>query len=472
MPSEQQQYEHASKSLLALSGYEGANSSSRRGWVYWPTMDRKRELDSYSSRELNKKGRWLCANMGFPNRCTRGLAEKIGYLIPLTISGDERYDQVVDEHWEEHASQPDIMDAAGQYDTRALQVELNTSAFVDGDVLPVIVRDGDRIQYAVYEAPQIVNPSQTDDSWIDGVRINQFRRHLAYGLSDGHSHQVINARDALYYSHPDALGRVRTPTILKHAINHLIDISEILADVKLTIKVAAQMGFYLKNDKANPGGQAGPRSLASDLRNEQIDAPVNPGSPSVEYKVEDFYRSMGGVPNLPDGTDIGTLQDARPHPNQIALIAHLVRDISWGIGVAPEVLWDITALGGVTARLANGDLDRWIGMKLLRQRAWLQKFRAIWLANEIESGRLEEPPAGAKFWKATYLPQASLTADIGRVGNLNIELIKNRMRTFADHFGEQGKDWQSELRQISKERKFLKELGIELAEPVPRPAAA
>ncbi|MFT3992151.1 MAG: phage portal protein [Luteolibacter sp.] len=470
--TEAQQYQAASQFLVGLSGFDGANVSQRRGWIYWPTLDTKRELDSYSHRELIKKARWLCGNFGLANRICGGLSDMMGYLTPLSASGDEGWDDLCDDHWEERAEQAMVIDAAGQFNIKQIQLELNKNAFRDGDLLPVMIKNRDEgMQLALYEGHQIASPAAGGDDWIGGVRIDKFRRHLQYGISEEKGDvKIINARDALYYSHPDAIGRVRPPTVLKHAINHMIDISEILADVKLTIKVAAQMGFYLKNTESNSGGFQGAIALTNGLRNELAPAPAG-GGEAPPVKVEDVFRSAGGLANLPKGTDIGVLADARPHPNQVALINYLVRDIAWGVGVAPEILWDIEKLKGANNRLINADLNRWLGCRMLRQRAWLKRFRAVWVANEIQAGRLPEPPAGCKFWRAVMLPQASLTADQGRVGNLNIDLVKNHMKSLADWFAEDGKDWETELRQISKEKKKLRELGLVMDDAVRQRAA-
>ena len=467
-------YDEAASMLKSLSGFEGANQSSRRTWIYWPTLDTKRELDSYSAREIRKKSRWLQANMGLPNRVCSGLADAIGYLSPLSNSGNEDYDNEIDALWDERANEPLVLDAAGQFGINQMQIQLNKSALGDGDVLPVLINGStEGIMIAAYEAHQIVSPAGAHDNWFDGVLIDKFRRHVAYGLcDDGGKVKTVSAKDALYYSHPDALGRIRPPSALKHAINHLQDITDILADTKLAIKVASQIGFYLKNAIDNPGGNMGPRAISGNLRNEQ-QAPASTGTaedPSVPYKVEDFFRANGGVANLPKGTDVGTLQDTRPHPQQIVLMDYLIRDIAWGVGVAPEILWSIEKLGGANVRFIYADFERWIAIRLMRQRNWLNRFRAVWVAGEIEAGRLRQPPAGAKFWKAAYLPQASMTADKGRVGNLNIALVQNQMRSLATHFAEEGKDWQAELRQIAKEKRTLQELSLAL-EDVPKKVA-
>ncbi len=247
---EMESYQQAANALKSLSGFDGANNSSRRGWIYWPTLDTKREIDSYSRTELLKKSRWLRANFGLATRICSGLSDLIGYLTPVSMSGDPEWDELADDHWEDRAGSPDVIDAAGQFDIRRMQIELNKAAFGDGDILPVLIRtEADGVMLSLYESHQLASPTGADRTWIDGVKINKFRRHVAYGLreeGDPSKIKTISANDALYFSHPDAAGRIRPPTILAHAINHMIDISEILADVKLTIKVAAQLGLYLK----------------------------------------------------------------------------------------------------------------------------------------------------------------------------------------------------------------------------------
>lgn len=467
-PTENSSYEHAADFLKNLSGFDGANQSDRRSWIYWPTLDTKRELSSYSRTELLRKSRALRANSGLPNRICSGLADLIGYLQPVAISGDKAWDKLADAHWEDRAGEAMVIDASGSFGIRQMQIELVKAAFGDGDILPVLIKGSTGgIMLANYEAHQLANPAGTNyasKEWIDGVRINKFRRHLAYGLKDDDGKvSEISANDALYFAFKDALGRIRPPTILAHAVNHMQDISEILADTKLTIKFAAQLGLYLKNQVSNPGGHDGVRALQGMLRNElQTEGKGTAEAPKVETQVEDLWRAQGGMANLPLGTDIGVIQDTRPHPNMLNLMEYLIRDISWGVGVSPDLLWSIKDLGGANSRIANADLDRWIACRLLTLRAWLKRFRAIWISHEMKAGRLPEPAGSAQFWKCAMIPQASITADKGKVGRLNIELVRNRMRSLQTHFAEEGLDWETELRQIAHEQDTMRELNLVL----------
>jgi hypothetical protein len=289
---------HAAAAALqgfgGTSGYEGGNQSTRRSWIYWPTLDTKRELSTYSRTEMLKKSRSLRANTGLPNRICGGLADMIGYLQPISMSGDEKWDDLADGHWNDMTSEARVIDASGNFDIKRMQIEMHKAAFGDGDVLPLAIRNSsDGIMLALYDAAQLASPDGQYKDWIDGVKINKFRRHTAYGIKDDEGKvRTYSAQDALYYSFPQQIGQIRPPTVLRHALNHMVDISEILADVKLTIKVAAQMGLYLKHNEMNAGGQLGPMAIQGGLRNEKHPTATGSEVPKKEITVNDIYRAQ------------------------------------------------------------------------------------------------------------------------------------------------------------------------------------
>jgi len=463
--------------LQSISGWGGAGGSSRRGYIYWPGLDTQRELDAYSRTELLRKARWMRANMGLPRRICGGLADFIGYLKPQWNSGDPEWDEAAAALWADRAESPMVVDAAGTFGIDELQIQLDRCALGDGDVLPVVVegRTGGAM-VALYEAHQLANPPGADASWIDGVRVNKFRRHVQYGVQGAERVRRISARDAMWYGHPDAAGRIRPPTVLAAAINHLHDVAEIVADWKMCIKVAAQWGLYLRNQKPGAAGW-GPRAVFSGLRDDtarppwkdrapgdERETPATDGSEDKRVKIEDILRATGGVVDLPEGVDVGTVVDERPHPNAFNLLGWMVRDVCWGAGVAPEIVWDISGLRGANNRLQSADLGRWVGARLLRKRAWMRRFCSVWAAKEMRAGRLGEPAAGAEWYRVTFIPQASLTSDRGREGKLNLELVQANLRSLKTHFGEEGKNWVDEVRQMAGERRFVRELLGEVPE--------
>ena len=72
------------------------------------------------------------------------------------------------------------------------------------------------------------------------------------------------------------------------------------------------------------------------------------------------------------------------------------------------------------------------------------------MAKEMKAGRLPEPSKG-DFWKVRWSPPKSITADVGRVGKLNIEMLRAGLTTSAAHYESQGLDYEAELDQVARE---------------------
>ena len=251
--------------IMAASGFSAANRSSRRGYIWWPTVDPRAELNDASFHEILKKSRWFRANHGLAERICRGLAELIGFLTPVATTEDEEWNEEIERLWQDRAEEPVVFDAAAKFGARQMQIECTAASFGDGDILPVIQANNDSggLRLALFEAHQIRSPDEArEDKFVwNGVRISKSNRHLGYYLADPDKDgkfTYVDARDATYHAYFDRPSRVRPPGILVRAINHLIDIREITEDWKLGIKVAAQVGLYLRDTQ---GASNGARAL-------------------------------------------------------------------------------------------------------------------------------------------------------------------------------------------------------------------
>jgi hypothetical protein len=173
--------------------------------------------------------------------------------------------------------------------------------------------------------------------------------------------------------------------------------------------------------------------------------------------------SGGNIPRLQPGQSLKALVSATPHPNQLALLDWMVRDISWGCGLPPEIVWNMDKLRGANNRLLNSKLQRWIGARLLRKKNFVRRFWVYHVAKEMKAGRLREC-RDPEWWKVAMLPQESMTADKGREGKLNIDLVANRLMSLQDFFALSGKDWLTEIRQMAAENDQLRDLGLAVAD--------
>ncbi|HNX04248.1 MAG TPA: hypothetical protein PKI32_02030, partial [Opitutales bacterium] len=92
--------------------------------------------------------------------------------------------------------------------------------------------------------------------------------------------------------------------------------------------------------------------------------------------------------------------------------------------------------------------------------AWLREY-SLAKSLEIEAG--EQPHTW--FWDGME------HVDPAKEASAQETKLNNRTTSLAAEYARQGKDWETEIRQIAKEKKLMKELGVEAAEAVQKPKA-
>lgn len=447
-------------------GYDAVSASTMRGYIYWPQLDTRREITAHTHTEILRRARALCENIGLAGHLIECMADVIGYLTPMAATRDREWNELANANFRQKQSVPDVFDASGKFSFWEYQLKLDESAFRDGDVLPVLTETSSATaRIATYEAHQIANPYGTPpgtDGWNLGVQVNRFHRHLRYSIIDPQDRtqiRTINASDCIYYGHFKKIGHIRPVSILRAAINHLVDIGEIVRDVKYGIKIRNQIPLTVESQIGTNFQANATQAIVSQVRNKSI--PTTDGSGNATTSQINYEEIMtgGNIPRLQPGQTLKALIDAAPHPNQLALLDWMVRDISWGCGLPPEIVWNMEKLRGANNRLLNSKLQRWIGARLLRKRNFVRRFWVYHIAKELKAGRLPEC-RDQEWWKVAMLPQENMTADKGREGKLNIDLVANRLMSLRTFFALDGKDWLEEIRQMDLEQKELSTLGL------------
>jgi len=444
---------------VARSGYDGANISEKRGYIHWPTLDTRKELDTYDRGQLIRKARWLYANTGVAQRVVDGLANMVGHLTPQAATSDEAWNDEVEALFSQRAGHAPTFDRAAKVDFYGWQNLLTRLRLKDGDCLSVLTESpGGFAQVIQYEAHQIDNGDEgslrmRQQSRVrDGVISDKFGRPLRFrivNMDDLSKWAEVPARDCIFHVDYKRAGQVRGVTSLAHAINHLLDRTEVFSSVKHAIKTASQLGYLIENGKV----QSGVNPLGQNLR-----TPVKTDN-GTTINLHDILESSQ-VPNLEAGQSVKVLHDARPHPNQQTFLEELIRDIAWGVGVSPEIIWRISGLTGPATRYVMAELERWIeGQQALLQRA-CQRYWVYFVAKEINAGRLRMP-SDSQWWKCEWLPQGSLTIDKGREGNLQLAQLQAGAITKRDLYANKGQDWEAQTRQRIKEVELEKALCAE-----------
>jgi len=352
----------------------------------------------------------------------------------------------------ERAGTAFVFDRAAKMDFFQWQIALTRLRIKDGDSLSVLSETkGGTANIIFYEAHQIDNGKAK--TTIDGVYVDKFGRHQGYNLvdpDDSDKSAFVSSNDSIFYADFERPGQVRGISSLAHALNNIQDQAEITADVKHGIKMANQVGL-IRTMKGSAGGAQGFASAVTTRT-------VNGATINVEQ-----MREGGIVAQLGENEDLSVLHDGRPHPNQMVLLEWLVRDIAWGVGLSPEVLWDLAKQTGPSQRYLMAETQRWIEHEQARLKQACQRFWTYFIAKAIKSGELPKPPKN--WWWAEWIPQADLTIDRGREGRLELEQYEAGMLTLNEIGAKRGKDWESQLmqraREIVRTREIEKEMGLD-----------
>lgn len=441
---------------IGTNGYQGAELSAKRGYVYFPQLDTRREIDSYTRTELLRRARFLYANVGLVRRIVNGMARMVvgTGLIPSPTTPDEEWNELAKEAFAYRYESIPVWDVGGRFDGYAQQRVMMQRRYLDGDITKVYTSsESGRARSILYEAHQVRNAGQIPEGqrWWDGVRVDGNNRAITYRIAgDGESYLDVFPEDMVFFADFESPGRVRGLTVLYHAINNLLDVTEIRSYLKHGIKISSQIGYYIAAKDANQ--PRGVQAAFSGARTSTV------GEGSEKTTVEDVYGS-GRIPDI-GYRELKTLLDERPHPNSTGFLAELTRDIAWGAGMSPELLWDIAALGGANTRFVLADAQGYIDQEQeLLAKVSVKRDWNITIAKEIKYAGLREPrdasgrtAPGSWLGRVSIIPPKRLTVDYGRDGKLMLEQLRVGALGHERWFEMQGQDAREET---LKELKFL-----------------
>lgn len=437
------------------SGYAAAADTPDRARLWWPTVDTRQEIDSFSRAEIMRRVRWLFANEGFIRGFIYNLAALVGYQTPQFDSGDEEWDELAEQAFRDSCLTPEVFDLAGKYDFESVQEALKICRYRDGDILTVLTEtENGRARIALYESHQLRNPSNppASQTWRDGVLLGPGGRHLAYGLWDPGTDTVtvVSARDCIYSGTWDTPGHVRAVPPLAHAVNHAVDITEVISHLKKAIKVSSLFGAVREYE-----GSSQPRSRMGITGPGATLETTTTGQNVETAKV----FGAGQIPRLDPGEKLKTFQDDRPHPNILAFIDTCIRDMAVGFKVFPEVVWEMAKLTGPGVRFLLDLTDRRIKQEQRADRRWARRFVTYWVAKEIKSGRLpmprpRQPGQKPRWWAFGFQSQRNLTIDRSKESRSRIDEIDAGVGTWSGWDDLDGMHWKDRTRQRIREIKF------------------
>lgn len=449
----------------ALAGsFQGADIGSRdRGYVYLPTLETIKEVDALSRLELMKRGRVIYnSGGGLVHRGVDGISRMVcgTGLFPYPQSKKKDWNKRVRKLWAQRCENKNTFDLSRKMTCGAAQRGVLRNKIKDGDMAPVLTRNEDgRLRVMFYESHQVgqgstrVDPSER---WHDGVRLDQHNAPVAYRIlsrdlqTSKETSVDVPADNVLFCADYERFGQVRGLTRFYPVINKVLDRGEIMAALTKGIKMREQIGYAIEQEM--PQQQlTGPQGFGAGVPFPGSQVDLGNGR---KIDLEKFFGG-GESHELRPGQKYRLVESDHPNENVREHLENIVRDIAWCLRYSPELLWNITQLGGANTRFIMADAQSQIEVEqqdLVEQ--FLGPWYIAWLRDMIEAGELEDE----EDWELhSWLLPKRLTVDFGRDGKLHIEQYKRGHITMKALAGFLGDEWEMEIDQYLDERQYIKE---------------
>ena len=434
--------------LQAFSPYFATQASPSRGQLWAFAEDTRRQLSPASRIRMMLDTRTLFASVGAV-RAIANLARIIGSVRPQATSGDTRFDAAAEAAFARITGSAMIFDAGGRWTFETVQPFMTLRRFIDGDVFALLTESPSGFgRIAIREGHCVANPPDNDGAWNDGVLTDRNGFPVKYWFRGTTSEKgrALGTSSVHHSGNWVTEGGTRGEPALAASLNDLRDITELKGYLKTSAKIAAAMGLVPKGGQTQSMSGAG---VASSLHEESfgpVDASGGELLRAETYSVEQIIG--GGM--IPD-KEYGVISDTRPSPNILEFRREMLRELCTNIGAPPDIMYHFDDRSASASRV---DLDIFSKFLADQYRTHLIPFaQRIWtyvIAKEIAAGRLQGPSTG-DFWKVRWTFPRSLTADMGRMGKLAVELRTRGMMTLSRFYDELGLDWQEEQDQWAEE---------------------
>ena len=442
--------------IKAAYGYDAAVPSMQRGYIYWPTLSPRDEINVWTRREIARKVHYLMANMGLARRLLTSITNMVvgNGFTPQATTRDSEWNVLADAAYNRRAR------SAATYDVsaRLTGIQMQRLAYLtqkkDGDAAIVFSesQSGGALR-RLYSGTQVGEPIGTlDKKMNDGIAVDRLGRAQAfYFLDDDFSKTTrVGAENVVWLCNQESPGQFRGVSALAHAVNKLIDITELNASVMQGIKLSNQIGYYLASqDKdATPGIMD---ALAGKYQTDQVVGSDNTGN-LQSIRTSEVFGMGGEIKEVPPGYDIKTLLDQRPHPNSVEFVENsLIRDCCWGLGISDALGWSIAKFGGAGVRYVLADAQAWIASEQANfVDTWLARDWVYTIAKEIKAGRLRKCK-DPSFWSHSWVPPEQITCDFGRDGRIYLEQHRTGLISTERLYNLKGQDAKEE---VSREMNF------------------
>lgn len=337
----------------------------------------------------------------------------------------------------------------------------------DGEAFAMFIsnpaNDGVQLDVRLVEAEMISTPTQIlqynttitpEGSIVDGLEFDKIGNVLAYQLLNYHpgSNWKINnleftripASQIVHWFRPQRAGQHRG-----------------IPEVGPALKLFAAMRRYTEAVIAAA-------ETAADFA-----AFLHSNSPAAEVDEVDAFSEMAiekrSMVTLPEGWDISQLKAEQPTNTYQAFKREIVSEI----GRCMQLPYNVAALDSSSYNYASGRMDHQIYAATVRvyrdelERVMLDRMFAAWVDEAALLGIVPDSMGPMTHWNWSWVWDGREHVDPSKEAEAARTRLETLTTSLSHEYAKQGKNWETELRQIAHERTLIDELGLAPAADVP-----
>lgn len=409
--------------------------------------DGRHELSGLDRLKIISKTRALVRNFGFAREQVNAMEiYSVGDgIFPQPATGDAEWNEKALKLWKTvFAESPEL---SGRFSFAKLTRLVCRALDTDGEIFFIKTHAGfglPRLQ--VFEAHRISNETNAKELLFDGIRFDASGRPKGYRLVlDSGEIREVEAEKVIHVFIAERVSDAHGVPQLQHSINSLADSKDLLAIEKKGVKQINELTFAITSDKNDLGATSGDFVFG-----ETAGGGTDP---------EAIKRAYGGgkVAKLVPGEKIERINTDRPSATFSGFLDYTFRDASLG-NVPYEFVADSSKIGGAGVRLVVGRAARVFSR---RQEEIIETFLfPVWrffIGWAITSKKL--PPIENCFDCEWACPR-SVTVDAGREAANDRADVEAGLISKRDLFALRGMNYETEIRQIAKERELEKRLNL------------
>jgi capsid protein len=463
------------KNLMGFKGpkVQAAYDSYRRqrlieggvwGEPYWRTHTQSisKELNVSEWRTLNSAARKLYWNNGLVNAAIDQKSMlSVGMAMRPIFVGD-------DKEWGKQAEAMlldwfQIAYIDGKSWWEGLRLE-STAIDREGDLLTILTTAQTGYPQ-LQQVPWHQIGSRVDDGILqsgryrglriyNGVILSKTNRAVAYRVLgeslDGSEDRDIPVQSAMLTMDPREVDQVRGISAFAPAIRDLLSLKDLGDDIQSASRMAAKIGLLVTNQQGMADASDAYQALS-----DNVIPNCAPGlriTPMAGGRIEYLQANAG--------ESINQIDAKIPTEAQDRLQERLIRNALLAAQWPPEFGWDMSKLGGASARIVLEQVNRITSERHAYLAAFCKRRCAYAIAKFVEMGMLPEYRGTDRnrggAYQFRFTEPARLTADSGYASRDAIEAYRAGMRSMTDILASGSKTLEEHLDEVEREELEIK----------------